>query len=101
MRYIFTQKFGKHEKGEVSELTYLRMTDVNLLLHLNIIEEADKAWEPKEGETYWRIDSFGDVVFGQFEKGDNAAWVLGMWPTRKEAESIRDRVREFVKGLKK
>ncbi len=111
MKYKFLKKFMDYEAGREEEFIRgdngfkISRFDTEVLLATNIIEEAeDGPWVPVEGGEFWYIHCDGDVLESTFDNTSvdrKISSFLGVYRTREEAEAMRDKVREYVKGLNK
>lgn len=60
--------------------------------------KKSKRWWPKEGEVYWAIDQHGIVTdFCQYFGDDKISFFLGVYPTRRAAETALRKIKKFVK----
>ena len=100
MKYKINIPFGTHKVGDIVDSKELEaVTLLRVMDDVGLVEEVE--WE--EGDEYWYVGELGIAILATFDN-DNVDKArknfLGIFRTYKEAIERRDKVLEFIKGLK-
>lgn len=110
-KYIFLKDFPPtdYKKGdEFEDRSPWVFTQFELatFLAIGIIKEVEeeKEWQPQGGNNYWFINSLGESceeIFSRISFNDSSRLAFGnCFRTKQEAEAMRDKIKELLKGKK-